>query len=349
MAEDDKLQTLKYFITENAKKYGKHTINYGITKREKVSTGSIYFDYLLDGGVERGSILGFWGLPRSGKTLMALRIIAEAQKRGESCVWFRIEKGTNREHAENVGVDMSKLLVVEQMETGEQWCDIIVDAVNKFDTIVVDSISTIIPTRVLQESAEKKTIGAQASLLTDLINKINHYNTKSNVILISQARDDINAMGYTKYKYSGGWSFKHLTNYIVEFKLKGYFNADQGEVKDIKKENKDEITGINMLLYVEKNQRGASYRAGEMYYSFKNCRVDEEGEIITVAEKLGVIEDAGGWLKLDTEFVAKFGMDKDVVVIKEACRVKELKQLMRDNSKAKDYFIKKIRKTYEKT
>lgn len=336
---------VKYFMVELGKKYGKDSIKYGMQSKPKKSTGSVYFDYLLNGGFEEDSIALFFGPSQSGKTSMSLRNVAEAQKRGETCAWLRIEKGANKEYMEKLGVDTSKLIIIEKLEYGEQYLDVLLELINqKIDLIVVDSLSALVPKREQEEPMEKQQMGLQAALISKLLRKANAVNKKSIIIFISQIRMTFNSQGLTLYNYSGGTAAKHNSDYIVEFKLKEKLDDDQKEIgsSELKTENKREVTGANMTMYIEKSRRGVAHKMGEMYFSFKTGQIDELGELRKVACKLGLMSHAGGWDKLSPEFMKEFDIEK------ESIRYQDFKVLLSENPKMVTYLKDRIAEHYEK-
>lgn len=341
--QDDRV--LKFDIMETMKKF-KGKIKLGLDSKSKKTTGSIYFDYLINGGFEEDTISLYYGPSASGKTTMALRNIAAAQRRGETCAWVRVEKGANEEFMRKIGVDVDKLIVVEKMESGEDYLDAVVHLVEQgIDMLVVDSISSLVTKSVMENGFDKKTMGAQAALLSTFFAKVNAINHKSIIILISQVREEFNSMGYTKYKFAGGKSAQHTCNYIIEFKLKDRLDDDQKEIgsSELKSEIKREVSGAMMHVFVAKCQRGMPFKAGEMYLSFKTGKIDEEGELITVAVRLGFIGESAGWIKPDPEFIKQFGNDK----VKESCRAKDLRTLLREDKKAYQFFVDKINQVIE--
>ena len=341
---DDQTIKMKYIISEAVKKYGNTKIKLGMDETERKSTGSVHYDYLLSGGFEAGTIALYYGRSGSGKTTMALRNIAAAQRRGESCAWLRIEKGCNRQYMEKIGVDTSKLLIVENLPHGEAYLDILIQLIKEeVDMIVVDSISALVPKREMEESMEKEHPGLQAKLISTMLRKANGVNTKSNIIFISQVRQAFSTMGYTKYLFAGGFAAQHNTDYIVEFKIKDKLGEDGKEIttSELKTEGKADVTGVNMLMYVEKCRRGLAHKVGEMYFNFKTGTIDEIGELIRVANKLDILQYGGGWFKLTDEFKDKWGFTANSI------RHSALKDEVIANPELKEYLTIEITKHYE--
>lgn len=340
--EYDKLVQLKYFITENVKKYGNKCVKLGMNEYSRKSTGSVHFDYLLNGGFEPGTITVYYGKSSSGKSMMALRNIAEAQRRGDSCAWLRIEKGCNRQYMTKLGVDVENLLIIENLPNGEAYLDILIQLIEQeVDMIVVDSISALIPKREMDESLEKEHPGLQAKLITRMLGKANAVNKVSNIIFISQIRQAFTT-GYTKFNFAGGWAAEHYGDYIVEFKIKERLDEEGKEISntELKTEDKNDVTGVNMLMYTHKCRRGLAHKAGEMYFNFKTGKLDEIGELIRVATKIGIFSYSGGWMKLTDEFKTKWGLESNSI------RHNALKELVGTNHELAQYLKDLIKESY---
>jgi len=341
---EDKIVQMKYIISEAVKKYGNTKVKLGMEYGERKSTGSVHYDYLLSGGFEAGTIALYYGKTGSGKTTMALRNIAAAQRRGESCAWLRIEKGCNRQYMEKIGVDTSKLLIIENLPNGEAYLDILITLIKEeVDMIVVDSISALVPKREMDDPMEKEHPGLQAKVISTMLRKANGVNTKSNIIFISQVRQAFSAMGYTKYLFAGGFAAQHNTDYIIEFKIKEKLGADGKEIPSsvLKTEAKKDVTGVNMIMYVEKCRRGLAHKVGEMYFNCKTGTIDALGELIRVAIKLEILMYEGGWVKLTDEFKDKWGFTSN------SMRHKALKEEVETNEELKAYLEEEIKKHYE--
>ena len=335
---------MKFIISEAVKKYGNTKIKFGMESVDRKSTGSVYYDYLLGGGFEAGTIALYYGRSGCGKTTMALRNIAAAQRRGETCAWLRVEKGCNRQYMEKIGVDVDNLLIIENLPYGEAYLDVLINLIEQeVDMIVVDSISALVPKREMEDPMEKEHPGLQAKVISTMLRKANGVNKTSNIIFISQVRQAFNTMGYTKYLFAGGFAAQHNTDYIVEFKLKDKLNEDGKEVGtgELKTEAKKDVTGVNMLMYVEKCRRGLAHKVGEMYFNFKTGSLDEIGELIKVCTKLDIFTYTGGWMKITDEFKEKYELSSNSI------RHKELKQLVSDNTDLMEELKENIKEHYD--
>ena len=343
MDKSDKLIRMQYIINEAVKKQGNTKIKYGMEYVARKSTGSVYFDYLLSGGFEPATIAIYTGQASTGKSSMGLRNIAEAQRRGDTCAWIRVEKGFNRQYMENLGINVDELLIIEGIKYGEDYLDILVDLVeDEIDMIVVDSISGIIPKRVQENPLEKESPGVQAKMLTTMLGKLNSINKSSIIILISQVRQAFTT-GYVKYNFSGGFAAQHYADYILEFRLKERLSDDLKEVgsKVLKTEDKKDVTGVNMLIYTHKCRRGSAHKVGEMYYNFETGKIDEIGELIKVSVKLGILDYAKGWIRLTDEFKELWELPSNNI------RHKDLKGMVTTNQELHDFLIEEVVKRYD--
>jgi recombination protein RecA len=339
----EKLEKMQFIVTETAKKYGKEKVKYGIDVVPKKSTGSVHFDYLLNGGYEEGTIAIFFGPSSSGKTTLSLRNIAEAQKRGDTCAWLRVEKGANRQYMEKIGVDVDNLLVIEGLPNGEAYLDTLIRLIEEeVDMIVVDSLSALIPQREMDESLEREHPGLQAKLITRVLGKANAINKKSIIIFISQIRQAFTT-GYIKYNFAGGFAAQHHADYIVEFKLKEKLDADGKEIGsgELKTEDKNDVEGVNMLMYVQKCRRGLAHKAGEMQFNLKTGKIDAIGELIRVAIKLNVIAYSGGWVRLTDEFKEMWKFQSNSI------RHSAMKEEVEKNPELEKYIKDRIAEHYD--
>lgn len=290
-------------MNEITKEFGKGTIRYGVNERPVLNTGSIQFDYLIDGGYETGTFAMYYGLPGSGKTSLALRNIAAAQRQGKSCALLRIEKGCSKAYMTTMGVDIDKLIVIEGLPHGEAYLDSLVKLIqSNIDLIVVDSISALSPQDEINESLTKQTIALQARLLSRAARKLQQININSIVILISQVRQSPNPRGFMINKPSGGNAIWHMCDYRVEFKLMDKLDDNMEKINsdDLKDEDRmRDVTGATMRMFIEKTRRGTPNRAGKMYFNFKTGKLDTIGELLNVATHTGDIKVNGGWIEFN--------------------------------------------------
>ncbi len=344
MTSDDKIIKMKYIITESVKKFGNRCIKFGVEKVERKSTGSVHYDFLLNGGFEAGTMAIYYGKSGSGKSTMALRNIAAAQKRGESCAWLRIEKGCNRQYMEKLGVDVDRLLIIENLPNGEAYLDLLINLIEEqIDMIVVDSISSLIPKREMDDPLEKEHPGLQAKLITRMLGKANAVNKTSNIIMISQVREQFNAMGYKMFNFAGGRAAEHYGDYIVEFRIKEKLDDNGKEIKstELKTEDKNDVTGVNMIMYTHKCRRGLAHKAGEMYFNFQTGKIDEIGELIRVAAKLDILDYAKGWFTMNDELCTKFNLKSNKI------RHEDLKELIANDLDFQELIKNKIMEHYD--
>lgn len=289
--------------------YGRECMHQGMLAKPAQSTGSIMMDYLLDGGIEPGTFAMFKGAQGSNKTTTLLRCIAAAQRRGERCALMTIEAGCNRKYATMWGVDVDALTIIEGLPNGEAYGDALINLLRLgYDMVGVDSITAMSPQEEMEKSLLQQTMALQARMFSRLARKLQMINRKTKVIFLSQVRAKPNPQGLPLTTPSGGAAFAHLCDYIVDFKLMDRFNAKMEIIKeDLKDEDRTEdITGSTARVYIEKMRRGAGNRCGKMYFGHHTGKLDDVGELLSVAVKLGTITKDGGWYKWqDKSYYAK--------------------------------------------
>lgn len=204
------------------KKFGENTIgtlaNMPTIQAERISSGSPYLDWCIGGGWPLGRSIELYGPPSSGKSLIALRTIAEAQKKGLKCVYLDAENAFDPNFAKHVGIDVDKL-VISQATAGEDTFDIIdmiLDS-QEASVIVVDSVASLIPQYEADESMEKQTIGLHARLMSKAMRKVTGKAARSKTLLIfiNQIREKVGAYGNPQTT-TGGNALKFYSSLRVE-------------------------------------------------------------------------------------------------------------------------------------
>lgn len=274
---------------------------FGLVDGEIKRTGSIYLDWVFNGGIERGTITTIYGPSMSGKTTTALRMIAEIQRTGGTCALLRAEKGCNSEYMIKMGIDISKLIIIQDLPYGEAYFDAIYQCLNTVDFIVVDSLTALAAKGEVESTDDKQYMGLQARMISKGFRKIANLNNSSIVMFISQVREKPNSIGLPSMIPSGGQATIFYSDYLLECKLKCYFDDNGNEIthSTIKDpEKKADVNGALTYIYCRKNRRGTPQRTGKFYVYFKTGKVDELGEIIHIGTKLDVIDNttSKGWI-----------------------------------------------------
>lgn len=278
-------EDLKAIINQLNKKYGKNTINYvskmsGI-RVDRVGSGSLALDTILGESEGRygwplGRMVELYGHFSSGKSLISLMTIAEAQKRDLPCVYIDAENGFDPEFATKLGVDVGKL-ILSQVSVGEDVMDILTDVIraDKKMVIVVDSVAGLAPMKEMEESMEQHNIALTARLMSKALRKVTALNKLALIIFINQIRISPGAYGNPETT-PGGKALGHYSSVRVEVR--------KGEPLT---QNKKQI-GQVVKFKVTKNKTASPYGNGyfKFYYDGHIDRIDELVTIGLLNEKI---------------------------------------------------------------
>lgn len=253
-----------------------------------IPTGSIGLDAALGvGGVPRGRIIEIFGPESSGKTTLALHIIAEAQKMGGICAFIDAEHAMDPEYSQKLGVKIDQLLI-SQPDNGEQALDIVDSLVRsgKIDVIVIDSVAALTPKDEIEGDMGAYHVGKQARLMSQALRKLTAIVAKSKtvVIFINQIRMQIGVMFGNPETTPGGKALKFYTSVRLDIR----------RIAQIKKG--DEIMGGRVRVKVVKNKVAAPFKQTEFDLMY-NEGISKEGEIIALGEKMGIIQKSGASYK----------------------------------------------------
>ncbi len=304
-----------------------------------IPTGSIGLDIALGvGGLPRGRIIEIFGPESSGKTTLALHVVAEAQKLGGICAYIDAEHAMDPEYAGNLGVKTAELLI-SQPDTGEQGLEIVESLVRtgKVDVIVVDSVAALTPKDEIEGDMGQQHMGKQARLMSQALRKLTALVAKSNtvVIFINQIRMQIGVMFGNPETTPGGKALKFYTSVRLDIR----------RIAQIKKG--EEVVGSRTRVKVVKNKVAAPFKQTEFDIIYGEG-ISLEGEIMALGEKLGVIEKSGAsYAYIPPE--AEKG-EKGDKAVKEADKIPlargydATRQALRENTKLRDQILKVIRK-----
>jgi recombination protein RecA len=293
-----------------------------------IPTGSIGLDIALGiGGVPRGRIMEIFGPESSGKTTLALHIVAEAQKLGGICAYIDAEHAMDPEYASNIGVKIQELLI-SQPDTGEQGLEICESLVRsgKIDVIVVDSVAALTPKDEIEGDMGQQHMGKQARLMSQALRKLTAivHKSKTVVIFINQIRMQIGVMFGNPETTPGGKALKFYTSIRLDIR----------RIAQIKKG--EEVVGSRTRVKVVKNKVASPFKQTEFDIIYGEG-ISLEGELIALGEKLGVMTKSGTSYSYMPE-----GKDKEEVKLGrgyDATRV-----FMRENPKVRDQIMKDVRK-----
>ena len=277
---------------------------------EYAATPSYGLNRALNGGLPYGRQVLIWGSKSSAKSSLCLQTIALAQKEGKVCAWIDAEMSYDKSWAEKLGVDTSKL-IVSQARTINDMVEIGVDLMQAgVDLVVVDSITSLLPaiyfekdTDDLKQLENTKQIGAESRDFSNAWKMINYANNKVKptlFILISQSRNNINAM-YTSQQPTGGQATKFYSSTVI--KLFSSESDNQAIIGKIHVGDKliEEKVGRKVRWEVQFSKTSPAFQSGEYDFYFRgdDLGVDSIGDLVDTAEGLGLINRTGAWYQLE--------------------------------------------------
>jgi recombination protein RecA len=289
---DSKAKSIELAIREIKTKFGDEAImTYGAGKVAaipSIPTGSLGLDYALGiGGLPRGRIIEIFGPESSGKTTLALHVIAEAQKKGGICAFVDAEHALDPEYARKIGVKLQELLI-SQPDTGEQALEIVESLVraNSIDVIVVDSVAALTPKDEIEGDMGSAQMGKQARLMSQALRKLTAITSKSKtiIIFINQIRMQIGVMFGNPETTTGGKALKFYTSVRLDIR----------RIAQIKKG--EEIVGGRVRVKVVKNKVAAPFKTTEFDLLY-NEGISREGELIALGEKYDILQKSGSSYK----------------------------------------------------
>lgn len=281
-----------------------------IPKTEYAVTPSFGLNRALNGGLPYGRQVLIWGSKSSAKSSFCLQLIAEAQKEGKICAWIDAEMSYDKTWAEKLGVDISKL-IVSQARTINEMVDVGVNLIEAgVDIIVVDSITSLLPaiyfekdSTELKQLENTKQIGAESRDFSNAWKMLNYANNKVKptlLVLISQSRNNINAM-YTSQQPTGGQATKFYSSTVIKlFSSESDNQAIKGKIHVGDKLIEEKI-GRKVRWELQFSKTSPSFQSGEYDFYFRgdNLGIDSVGDLVDTAELIGLVNRTGAWYQLE--------------------------------------------------
>jgi len=287
----DKQKALDVALAQIERAFGKGSVmklgsREGIADVEVVSTGSLGLDIALGiGGLPRGRVVEIYGPESSGKTTLALHVIAEAQRAGGTCAFVDAEHALDPGYAKKLGVNIDELLI-SQPDAGEQALEIADTLVRSgaIDVLVVDSVAALVPRAELEGEMGDSHVGLQARLMSQALRKLTGSISRSRcmVIFINQIRMKIGVMFGNPETTTGGNALKFYASVRLDIRR-------IGSIKD-----RDVVTGNQTRVKVVKNKLAPPFRVVEFDIMYGEG-VSKTGELVDLGVAAGVVEKSGAW------------------------------------------------------
>lgn len=292
-----------------------------------VSTGSLTLDLALGiGGIPRGRITEIYGPESSGKTTIALHVIAEVQRAGGEAAFIDAEHALDPIYAKKLGVDINNLLV-SQPDCGEQALEIAETLVNSgaIDIIVVDSVAALVPRQEIEGEMGASHVGVQARLMSQAMRKLSGSIAKSNAIVIftNQLREKVGVMYGNPEVTTGGRALKFYASVRIDVR----------KIEALK--NGDEVYGSRTRCKVVKNKVAPPFRTAEFDILY-GSGISKSTEVIDLAIQLGVVEKSGAWFYYDGQRLGQGKENVRKLIESDKELLDKLESLVREKMKGKD-------------
>ena len=325
----EKKKALEMAMSQIEKQFGKGSVmklgEFKAMEIEAIPTGALSLDMALGiGGVPRGRIIEVFGPESSGKTTLALHIVAEAQKMGGEAAFIDAEHALDPVYAKKLGVDIDNL-IVSQPDTGEQALEITESLVRSgaLDVIVVDSVAALVPKAEIDGDMGDSHMGLQARLMSQALRKLAGAINKSKTVLIfiNQLREKIGVMFGNPETTTGGRALKFYASVRLDIR----------RIENIKQDG--EVKGNRVRVKVIKNKVAPPFREAEFDVVYGEG-ISKAGNILDMAVNMDIIEKSGSWFSYNGD---RIGQGRENV-----------KKLLQENPKMLEEVEEKVRANFKK-
>jgi recombination protein RecA len=326
MSPEDRNKAIDSAITQIERQYGKGAImrfsSEDIVPVEVIPTGSLALDIALGvGGVPRGRIVEIFGHESSGKTTLALHIVAEAQKMGGSAAFVDVEHAIDPLYAKHIGVNMEHLLI-SQPDTGEQALEIVETLVrsNAIDVVVIDSVAALTPQAEIEGEMGDAHVGLLPRLMSKALRKLSGVTSKSKtcIIFTNQIRQKIGVMFGNPETTPGGLALKFHAS--VRLEIRRAETLKEG----------DEMVGNRIRVKVAKNKVAPPFTQAEFEMIFGEG-ISKLGDLLDVAADQGIVNKSGAWFSYNNERLGQGRNSAKEYLIQHPEVVDEIDTKVREN------------------
>jgi recombination protein RecA len=322
----ERTKAIDMAVGQIEKQFGKGAImrlggKNSIAPVEAISTGAISIDYALGiGGLPRGRVVEIFGPESSGKTTLALQVIAEAQKAGGMAAFVDAEHALDAQYARKLGIELDNLLV-SQPDNGEQALEIVEVLVrsNSVDVVVVDSVAALVPKAEIEGEMGEAQMGLQARLMSQALRKLTGVVSKSKttLIFINQLREKIGVMFGNPETTTGGRALKFYASVRIDIR----------RIASIK--DGDQIIGGRTRVKIVKNKMAPPFREAEFDVMYGEG-VSREGDLLDLAVDKRIVEKSGAWFAYSGE---RLGQGRE-----------NAKQFLKDNPSVRQAIEDRVRR-----
>ena len=324
----DKNKALDAALGQIEKAFGKGSImrlgqSGSVVEADAVSTGSLGLDIALGiGGLPRGRVIEIYGTEASGKTTLALHVVAEAQKKGGTCAFIDAEHALDPAYAKKLGVDVEELLI-SQPDAGEQALEIADTLVRSgaVAVLVIDSVAALVPRAELEGEMGDSHMGLQARLMSQALRKLTASVARSNcmIIFINQIRMKIGVMFGNPETTTGGNALKFYASVRMDIRR-------IGAIKD-----RDEVVGNQTRVKVVKNKVAPPFKMVEFDIMYGQG-ISKAGELLDLGVKAGIVEKSGSWFSYNSERIGQGRENAKAYLIEHAEVADTLEAKIRENA-----------------